>query len=201
MAVPPTHIEQTHLFGGCNKLLNQYKSIGSELLKFEGHVASYAYTSRVAQQEFREGIAFVPLEVLESYLEDLLDLEVPEEKLFIRRESFNIPPVYVAFAGLLLAMGLGIYAASAGASFFFSFALTASLSFPFAYMWQSTRSSVGRRMRFAQVLSQEVSRRRGRDKDELTPVSLSFSEILSQNPEETPQGGSARNLTWRGRVH
>lgn len=179
-----------HPFGGCNRLLSQYACIGEELLKYEVNARRYGYGSFSAFTHFREGVAFVPLEVLESYLEDLLDLEIPESRLCIERESPNFKWTAVSLLGLSGAIGLGLYAASTGASLFASFALTVALALPFAVLWHfSPRSGVTRRMGFAQIVSHEVSRRRGSDKGPREPAEpqFAFPEFLVQ---KTP--GSAR---------
>lgn len=183
---------ELHPFGGCNRLLGQYACIGQELLKYEASARRYGYGSFSAFSHFREGVAFVTLEVLESYLEDLLDLEVDEDRLFITRETPAFQWIAVSLVGLCGSMALGLYAASTGASLFASFTLTVALAFPFAVLWHfAPRGGVTRRMAFAQIVSHEVARRRGSDKgprESATESRFMFSELIAQ---KSP--GSARS--------
>jgi hypothetical protein len=185
---------EKHPFGGCNRLLSQYSCIGAELLKYESSARRYGYGSFSAFSHFREGVSFVPLEVLESYLEDLLDIDVSEDRLFIKRESPNLRWIVVSLLGLSGASSLGLYAASTGASLFSSFALTAALAAPFGVLWHfAPRGGLSRRMGFAQIVSHEVARRRGSDKGprETANPQFAFSELLAQ---KTP--GSARSAAF-----
>jgi len=185
---------EPHPFGGCNRLLSQYSCIGAELLKYEASTRRYGYGSFSAFSHFRQGVSFVSLEVLESYLEDLLDLDVSEERLFINRESPNLKWIFVSLLGLSGATSLGLYAASTGASLYASFALTAALALPFAVLWNyAPRGGVTRRMGFAQIVSHEVSRRRGSDKGprESIEPQFAFSDLIAQ---KTP--GSARSAAF-----
>ncbi len=180
-----------HPFGGCNRLMNQYSCIGQELLHYELSARRYGYGSFSAFSHFREGVAFVPLEVLESYLEDLLDLEITEAHLGIVRETQPLNWTAVSLVGLCGAIGLGLFAASTGASLLASFALTVALACPFAVLWHfAPRGGATRRMAFAQIVSHEVARRRGSDKGPREPAqpSFPFGELLAQ---KTP--GSARS--------
>lgn len=182
---------ENHPFGGCNRLLSQYACVGGELLKYEASTRRYGYGSFSAFSHFREGVSFVPLEVLESYLEDLLDLDVPEDRLCINREGPTLKWTLLALFGLCGSLSLGLYAASTGASLMSSFTLTIALAAPFAVLWHyAPRGGVTRRMGFAQVVSHEVSRRRGSDKGPREPATpqFAFGELLAQkNP------GSARS--------
>lgn len=185
---------EPHPFGGCNRLLSQYTCIGAELLKYEASTRRYGYGSFSAFSHFRQGVSFVPVEVLESYLEDLLDLDVPEDRLFISRESPNLKWIFVSLLGLSGATSLGLYAASTGASLFASFALTAALALPFAVLWNyAPRGGVTRRMGFAQIVSHEVARRRGSDKGprELSETPFALGDLIAH---KTP--GSARSAAF-----
>ncbi|MBN8547745.1 MAG: hypothetical protein J0M12_00370 [Deltaproteobacteria bacterium] len=185
---------EPHPFGGCNRLLSQYSCIGSELLKYEASTRRYGRGSFSAFSHFREGVSFVSVEVLESYLEDLLDLDVSEDRLFIKRESPNLKWMFVSLLGLSGATSLGLYAASTGASLFASFALTAALALPFAVLWNyAPRGGVTRRIGFAQIVSHEVSRRRGSDKGPRQPANpqFAFTDFIAQ---KSP--GSARSAAF-----
>lgn len=186
MTAAPKNQTEKHPFGGCNRLLSHYQTVGIELLRIE---------SRGGIGSFREGVAFVPVEVLESYLEDLLDLGVKEETLFISRDFQWFRSRHVLAAGLFAALGTGLYAASTGASLPVSFCLSALLSIPCAILFHGApKIGLVRRMSFAQILSGEISRRRGRDRDSDTESSRSlFREVLG-GPRRAPLQGAAKNL-------
>jgi hypothetical protein len=172
-------------FGGCNRLLTQYRTIGRELLRTEGNRLQYRCdTARIAQ-EFREGVCFVGLEVLESYLEDLLDREVSEESLFIARKGWTGALIWIALAGILCAVAAGLCYGSSGASLVESSSVTLALSLPFVVLWQvSPYSGLVRRLSFARTVSHEISRRRGVDKDrQWSSARYVFAELFRAPPE------------------
>ena len=120
-----------------NRLLEQYQTIGIELQIVEdnGSVAA-----------FREGVCTIPVEVLESYLEDLLDLSVGEVVLNLNRshkllEQYKLAGVFNALKRTFPQIGLM------------------------------------RRLKFAKIVSAEISRRRGMDGTTRTPI-LSLDNIL-----------------------
>lgn len=181
--------DNAHPFGGCSRLLNHYQNIGAALLKIE----SEPITTHT-QKEFRVSVAFISLEVLESYLEDLLDPLIADERLCIFREKPKINTIAISLLGLFLAIAIGLYAVSAGASLVLSFALTVCLAFPFALLWHfSPQEGATRRMRFAQILSQEISRRHGGDgKGRASTLSGSrfLEKFLSTSPTGSTQGAA-----------
>jgi hypothetical protein len=121
-----------------NRLLQQYQTIGIELQIVEdnGSVAA-----------FREGVCVIPVEVLESYLEDLLDLSVGEVVLNLNRSPKWLEQYKLA----------GIFSAL-------------KRTFP--------QIGLMRRLKFAKIVSAEISRRRGRDGTTRTPI-LSLDKILN----------------------
>jgi hypothetical protein len=140
-------------------------------------------------------VAFVPVEVLEAYLEDLLDRETVEERLFIAHRRSGRRFTAVMLAGFAGALAVGLYVASSGASLLHSFALTVVMSLPFAFFLQLyPYGGVVRRLGFAKVLSQEVSRRRGRDKDgggrTWQPSRFAFVDLLTPAGTESAQGAA-----------
>ena len=189
--------QTSYPFGGCSRLLTDYRTIGRELLAFEQANRLYGYRSFRAFTAFREGVVFVSVEVLESYLEDLLDLEVPEEKLCIQREAarFRGLPA-LCFSGMVTGLGIGLFAARTGASLLLSSALAVAIAAPFAILWHfSPRSRVTRRMLFARVLSQEISRRRGRDKDE--GAGIMFERFMAKKGAGSMQGAARGSFGLR----
>ena len=178
--------DQQHPFGGCNKLLTHYQTIGTELLQIE---------SSGAIGSFREGVAFVPVEVLESYLEDLLDLGVKEDTLSIYREHHWLQSWWLPVVGFSFALGFGLYAASTGATLAVSFSLTLFSALPFGLLFHfSPRIGLMRRVSFAQILSGEISRRRGRDKDGDVLTTRVLREVLGGGVTRAPLQGAAKKL-------
>lgn len=175
---------ELHPFGGCNQLLRYYQLVGCELLELEanGGIGS-----------FRESVATVPVEVLESYLEDLLDSSIKDERLHIKRETSWVRTIMIPLIGVLGGVIIGLYAVSLGTSLIASFGITALVSFPFAMLMQlHPKLGLTRRMTFAQVLSSEIARRRGRDKDgDKRGAQIILADMLRP---QLPLKGAARNI-------
>ena len=183
--------ETSHPFGGCNRLLNDYRTLGRELLCYERGNRLYGYRSFTAFSAFREGVAFVPVEVLESYLEDLLDLDIGEDRLFIQREGRSLRMPAICLFGLAAALAVGLGAAKTGASEMISLAIAVLLAVPFALLWHFyPKTAVTRRVLFARVLSQEIARRRGRDKDGQVGAGFVFERLLSKKGAGSMQGAA-----------
>jgi hypothetical protein len=152
-------------FGGCNRLLEQYQQVGRSLLDYEQRICGALIPGPRFSREFGHAVAFVPVEVLESYLDDLLDVGVSDESLFIRK----VKPAKRALA--LIVIGLAAFATSAvevlhGATLA---SLTALILVTFfsglgAALYFIPRMRVLRRFSFATVVSGEIARRRGYDR-------------------------------------
>ena len=172
-----------HPFGGCERLRQQYATVGTGLLCLE-RSGSLVLVQRnlLAERTFREHVTFVPVEVLESFFDDLLDPEVPDERLSIAVRSWGhrVTSNLVAIIGVLGAVLAGLYVSALGMSLALSFLLAVSLAIPFATMLYLSTGGATRRLRFAQVLSREIARRRGTsDKTGmLTNASFSLREFL-----------------------
>ena len=160
---------ELHPFGGCDRLLRQYKIVGQELERLSRtlRVFNPAFSS-VPEGEglkhFQQSLSFIPTEVLDSYRSDLLDPQIRSERLFIKadRHLWRLP--LLAFSGMIGAIALGLHAASSGASFFLSFGVTLLIAAPFAAIWHlAPRDGTLRRLRFAQWLAEEIHRRNGDD--------------------------------------
>lgn len=188
-----------HPYSRSGKLVSDYRTIGTELLRYESGTRSYGYQSFSAFTGFREGVAFIAVEVLESYLEDLLDIDISDDALFIRMRGFRVRSTHWALAGLLGAVTVGLYAATTGASLPLSLAVTVALAFPFAIVWHfAPRDGLTRRVGFAQILSHEISRRRGGDEGRpktLSPAALLEKLVAHRNPS------SARVSFERSHLH
>jgi hypothetical protein len=128
------------------------------------------------------------VEVLESYFDDLLDPEVSDERLYIALQSWGqrVASNLVSILGLLGAVLSGLYAATLGTPLSLSFLIAISLAVPFATMLYLSAGGATRRLRFAQVLSREISRRRG-SSDRLgmfTGATLRLREFLTPQPTQ-----------------
>ena len=161
-------------FSGCRSLIDQYRYIGSSLIKNEFRSSErptrMLIPTRDSEEEFAAILATVPVEVLESYLDDLLDLNVTDDSLFIAQVESHWRGSMVGFFLALIA-GVSLYVPVDSSSvfiplclgiFFVSGLLVALNVFP--------RSRVMRRFSFATLISRVISRRRGYDKNE--PTSL-----------------------------
>ncbi|NBW42133.1 hypothetical protein EBR25_14260 [bacterium] len=150
-------------FGGCTRLLGQYKIIGDELESLDLEMRSRR--GRVDPEilrNFRQALAFISTEVLSAYREDLLDPNVSSSELFIQSDRDTWRVLTLVLGGIALALAVGLGMASAGASFLFSFSVAFLLAAPFAIAWQyAPREAVVRRLRFARWLMKEIDRRNG----------------------------------------
>lgn len=145
-----------------------------------------------AERELQVSTAFVPIEVLESYLEDLLNAVIPDERLFIKTRRSGLASMALALVGMVGATILGLLAVSSGAPLVLSLALTVCLAFPFAVLWHfAPREGAARRMRLAQVLSRVIAYRRGGDRGESRRSGRTLlSELLAGKTSETTQGAA-----------
>jgi hypothetical protein len=180
-------------FGGCQNLEAQYRTIGYALVHIERQVFS-----RKNQLLFREQVSFVPLEVLESYLEDLLDAQVLEDKLFIDSRRAWVNSSFVLLLGLLVSATIGYFAFRQGASQEIASTLSVLLFLPLLCSWYlSPRAGLLRRMAFARIVSREIAYRRGQDGDGLgafmkkSPVFATWLAPASGRPEGS---GVARRI-------
>ena len=152
-----------------NRLPSHYVVIGRALLENEKTRSHFGFRSPAAFGVFREGVAFVPTEALESYLEDLLDLATPIEQLCIVKKLSLLSGTPISLGGLFLSFSIGLLAAKNGATLPAALLLAIFLALPFAILWHvAPNSSLARRLRFAQFVSHEIARRRGRDGDSFT---------------------------------
>ena len=141
---------------------------GAALLVLEGQVCGSLVPSRAQLSEFSAGVSFVPVEVLESYLDDVLDLGVSDESLFIRKPR----PAARAMVLLLICFTtLGVVAIG-GPDNLSGISLSALLLIVFlaglgSALYFVPRTKVIRRFNFANAISREVSSRRGHDRTDM----------------------------------
>lgn len=195
--------EPSHPFGGCNKSLNHYRTIGQTLLKIESGGLYYGYSSQRTVQEFREAVAVVPVELLEAYLEDLLDRRVNQDILFIARPGIWNSLDILTIASLLGSVVVGMYLSLQSHSALVGGFATLSLALPVITVWfRSPVGNLARRLTFARILSREIARRRGSDKDGEKP-SFSIRRLLGGEQEQSldPTPASSRSRFSRNTYH
>ena len=148
-----------HPFAGCNRLMSQYQTIGAALLCYEESYSSRFMPNGRGRRDFSVSVSFVPVEVLEAYLDDLLDISVTDESLFIRRTTSVVRRVIGATVATAVAIGLveawthssvmpAMLLTMCGIAF-----LCAAFALP--------RMKVVRRFSFATLVSREIAGRRG----------------------------------------
>lgn len=166
-----------------NSVLRDYRIIGTALLRLERDRRNITgLTSSWSLRCFREDVAFVSVSVLESYLEDLLDVEVTDERLCIATSGWRVRLEHLSALGLLGALACGLRLVSSGGSLVGSFLLTLVLALPAGILWHlAPRNGLARRVSFAQIVSQEIFRRRGIDRDGSAPIRPRLSELLVGN--------------------
>ena len=199
--------KQADNFGGCQRLKTHYTLIGQALKNCEVMYGCRFSTwklkargqerAEVAEQ-FRQESVFVPTEVLESYLDDLLNLSKPDGDLFIspgtacvvRQKLFT---GICAFGTLALLVGDMIH----GAIYKVLVLLLGLGSTVGLSALLRPQGSIRRRMYFCQIVSQEISRRRGRGaKLPLWAQPRQVIEQLFQSGEYRPlHGAAARRVT------
>ena len=161
-----------------------YKVIGQELSGFDC-ASRYSYDLLPAFTEFREGVAFVPVEVLESYLEDLLDPNKSCQELSIVDAACLRRRLALPLIGLAFVVACGIHFAGQGVAIPAALGITLISAVPFGAMLHlAVTYDSRRRMKFAQVVSREIARRRGEDRDGrgMTRSQLMFGEFFRQHP-------------------
>ena len=119
--------------------------------------------------EFREGVAFINVEMLESYLEDLLNVSISDDDLYITREANTsfLHTRSLRVLGVLFPVSLFVcFLEPILESSFSLAALVGLLSvLPLLALCMFPQLRLARRMRFAMIVQQEISRRRGIRKD------------------------------------
>lgn len=161
--------EERKAFPVSEKIKCGYRTIGSALSQYEQGTPRYSYRSVAGFSEFREGVAFVGVEMLDSYLEDLLNHEISDEYLFISRD---VNPSFLhtralRLGGVMLPIALFLVFAEEIMTSSTPLALFVGMLsvLPLVAFCMFPQLRLARRMRFARIVQQEISRRRGIDKD------------------------------------
>jgi hypothetical protein len=157
-----------HPFAGCNRLLEQYRMIGRGLLACERGACAPLIPSARNLRDFSAAVSFVPVEVLETYLDDLLDLGVSDESLFIKKPKLSwrgrtlLTVLATALVGALCAwhgdLTKAVMPALLAVTFLAGIAST---------MYLLPRTKAIRRFSFATVVSREIGQRRGQGKSDV----------------------------------
>ena len=119
-------------------------------------------------RDFSPTVSFVPVEVLESYLDDLLDLGVSDEGLFIKKP--RLPKRTLATWGVWLAallvgaLSLSAVVPSIPTPALLLASFLSGLASAFYFL---PRTKILRRFGFATIISREIASRRGHDKGAL----------------------------------
>lgn len=145
-------------------IFEHYKVIGTQLLLCEELKMEHGIGENRLAEEFRVGVSYVSAEILESYLDDLLEIKSKDEGLFIKRndvsyfkDKFAVPLSFALITSLVgFSLNLTFPAHIASTVLIFAMAF-------FTFWVLSPYNTFKRRLYFAQLLSQEISRRRGRD--------------------------------------
>ncbi len=155
-----------HNLSAKDALCNDYRTIAGALLKLEKFSGLQVYFSKENSSPLQYEVAFVHTEVLESYLDDLLDFTISDQSLFILKKQtlriFNL----LALLGLLIATVVGFKMAEHGFSFYAALIAVLMIALPSgAFLHLAPKFLPNRRLFFAKILSQEISRRKGIDED------------------------------------
>lgn len=165
-------------FSGSNSLKTQYRLIGEELKNFDSISVSFFSSF----SEFREGVSFIPVEVLENYFDDLLDLDVSEQTLNISNDKTILLSNIFVMLGIIAASLVGFYIASSLNSIIFASFIALCVATPFlSFLVFMPKLGNARRMRFARIVSKEIARRRGSDDDGINRRRLLIDKILLRN--------------------
>ena len=145
-------------------------------------------------QIFRHQVAFVPTEALESYLDDLLDTSVSDLVLCISRRIALSAAQTTILGFLICALPLiaGLAVTLYGGGFASALVVTGVLACPASFFLTKffSERSLTRRMRYAQIVSGEIARRRGLGRGTMTPLFNSefprLRDVLSFSPWSGP---------------
>lgn len=160
--------DDRHPFAGCGRLLSHYSQVGSALLRCESKISRRGYgfigSTESTDREFAVLVTSVPLEVLESYLDDVLDPDISDEQLFIsicRSTARRLGVLMVVFGAI--GYFLSEYAKQSYTSLARVGVISCIIFSVLAGAFLIPRTSGIRRFAFATLISREITRRRGND--------------------------------------
>lgn len=157
--------DDRHPFAGCSRLLDQYQQVGRALLAYEGRVGGALIPVHRYVRDFHFAVAFVPVEVLESYLDDLLDLGVCDDSLFIKKSRLSKRALALFSLGVI-ALSAVLWFGREGEQLMSvpALVMVAFLAGLGSALYFLPRTKVLRRFSFATLVSREIAARRGHDK-------------------------------------
>ena len=145
-----------------NNLKSSYQIIGVALLEAEKFAAFNRYFIQESPRSLQIDLALVSNEILESYLEDLLDFEINDARLHIFRK--NIDRIYSlsSLLGLLIALAIGLKLAQLGTSLIVALSAVLLIALPCGMVWHlAPKLAPNRRLYFAKLVTLEIERRTG----------------------------------------
>lgn len=167
--------QSLHPFGGCNKLLEQYRMIGHGLLAYESGACAALIPSARSLRDFSAAVSFVPVEVLETYLDDLLDLGVSDESLFIKKsKACWRGRLFLGVLAVAIAGAVSVWHGDLAAAFMPALLAITFLSGIASTLYFLPRTKAIRRFSFATVVSREIGQRRGQGKSEVGNFAARF---------------------------
>lgn len=160
-----------------------YKRIGNALLTLEPYEGIYSYLTHKSSESLAARVSFIPDEVLESYLEDLLDFQIDDIRLYIQTKDYTKRYNLIAILGLFLAMAFGLILAYSGNSFLIAMSGMLLIVIPSGCIWHlAPKIAPNRRLFFARLISQELDRRNGKDIDSMGSTIVSFLKGTGRSP-------------------
>lgn len=189
-------------------LLGHYRHIGIALLEHESRPADgpsrMLIPTRDVEEAFGANLATVPVEVMESYLDDLLDLNVTDESLFIKRVESDWRGSVIALL-LACSAAVSLYAPFDAAGYWVTLGLGVFFSCGlFLALYLLPRSRVMRRFGFATLISKVIARRKGYDGNSTTSLTpriirdlFGGRRQLALGAQAAPFGSAARSRALR----
>lgn len=172
---------QGQIFIRNEQLCGHYRSIGLALLAYEKEAPVLLRSiSEAPMRNLRVALSFLPNSLLDSYLEDLLDLAVGDRELFIATSGLSPRRLLVAlpFAGLFGAVALGLYLSTLDLPQSVCIASIVISSIPFALLWEYVPRSSNRRLFFARIIAAELSNRRGHKEMGTRKLRIELKDVM-----------------------
>jgi hypothetical protein len=171
-----------------DSIQSTYQSIGQSLLAYEQKAKHITSDINFAFTELRENLAFIQVEVLESYLEDLLNPKVSDEALCIARKRTKFYRFIFDILVIVTALSAGLLFIEYGYSKYTAFLAIFCSFLPFYFLSKYSPFLITRRMSLARALSKEISRRRGRDDDDNTRTKIAIKDFFIRSNAGGIQG-------------
>jgi hypothetical protein len=186
-----------------NKLIREYYlQIGSSLLAIEANCPT-CFNMKEATDEFRISTCYIPFQYLECYLEDLLDRTVSTKYLAISQRKLGGKVDFFALLSLLIGVIFSIYVSMASHSILTGAFLSIVFCLPILGMWSKAPfGKFSRRFTFARIVSSEIARRRGIDREgrPLTGATV-FKRILGIGSRATIESAKVGTTSCRYHIH